>query len=230
MTNEKVRGLEGNKFYMVASNRQPIWLAEIKGTDPKFGLKREFVPAPERGRVNHEFELDEDTYYAWNSEGYQEFGHFVNGEMEVMTKEEMMNRMVAIENGTYKEEVAEPEEAVEEVKTEEFNEPVYLVNDMHANEGIDAYQVRKAIVSMFKMEELKYTEFNEYKISDRLNKLESLKSWAHENYEQYPIKPDFTEEAKEIYARIKPGQAKIPLEVFKALCMPIIREEVKEWN
>ena len=223
MTNEKVRGLEGNKFYMVASKRQPIWLAEIKGTDPKFGLKRKFIPTPERGTINHEFELDEDTYYAWNSEGTQEFGHFVNNQMEVMAKEEMVARMVAIENGTYKEEVTE------EV-SEEFNEPVYLVNDMHANEGIDAYQVRKAIASMFKMGELKYTEFNEYKISDRLNKLESLKAWANENYEPYPIKPDFKEETKEIYARIKPGQAKIPLEVFKALCMPIIREEVKEWN
>ena len=109
MTNEKVRGLDGNKFYMVASKRQPIWLAEIKGTDPKFGLKREFVPAPERGTINHEFTLEEDTYYAWNSEGTQEFGHFVNNQMEVMTKEEMVARVVAIENGTYKEEVVELE-------------------------------------------------------------------------------------------------------------------------
>lgn len=99
MTN--VRGLENNKFYMVASNRQPIWLAKITGTDAKYGLKREFVTSPERGRVNHEFTLDEDTYYAWNATGKQEFGYFVNNEMEIMTKEEMIERMTAIENGTY---------------------------------------------------------------------------------------------------------------------------------
>lgn len=84
-----LRGLDGNKFYLVGSKRQPMYLAVVKGLSSKFGLDRAFVSAPGRGSENYEFELKENTYYNWKETTKQFFGHFVNGKMIPMTQEEI---------------------------------------------------------------------------------------------------------------------------------------------
>lgn len=83
-----LQGLEGNEFTLQGSNNQPMYLAEVTGIHPKFGLDRNFVSAPEKGRIDHTFELEEKTVYNWKESREQYFGKFENGQMTPLTKEE----------------------------------------------------------------------------------------------------------------------------------------------
>lgn len=113
-------GLDGNQLTLLGSKRQPMYLAVIKGTDEKYGLKREFVDNPDKGRNGFTFTLQPNTLYAWKESKVEYYGYFDGQEMHVMTKEEMMD---AAENGVQLEEVKEENVEVEvEEKTEETAE------------------------------------------------------------------------------------------------------------
>gem|GEM_PF-997972 len=90
MVDNGLVGLEGNTFYLTGSKRQPLYLAVINGLNEKFGLNRKFLNAPERGTVDHEFELNENTVYNWKVDGKQFFGKFLNGRMVPMNQEQVI--------------------------------------------------------------------------------------------------------------------------------------------
>lgn len=106
-------GLDGNQLTLLGSKRQPMYLAVIKDTDEKYGLKREFVENPSKGKSGHTFTLEPNTLYAWKESKVEYYGYFDGQEMHVMTKEEMMD---AAENGVQLEEVKEENVEVEETQ------------------------------------------------------------------------------------------------------------------
>lgn len=111
--------LDGDQLHLSGSNRQPMYLAVIKGTDEKYGLKREFVDNPDKGRNGFTFTLQPNTLYAWKESKVEYYGYFDGQEMHVMTKEEMME---AAENGVQLEEVKEKNVEVEVEETQEVKE------------------------------------------------------------------------------------------------------------
>lgn len=81
------KGIATIKLY--ESNRYRCWMAEVTGTDPKFGLAREFInPVEIKGNYKH-YELKEGHYYNYLNDKKQHFVKVVNSEIIEMTNGEM---------------------------------------------------------------------------------------------------------------------------------------------
>lgn len=133
--------LDGDQLHLSGSNRQPMYLAKITGTDEKYGLKREFVDNPDKGRNGFTFTLQPNTLYAWKESKVEYYGYFDGQEMHVMTKEEMMD---AAENGVQVEEVKE-----ENVEAEETVEKVEVVEETQ-----EVKEIEKVAIDFAKISEL----------------------------------------------------------------------------
>lgn len=211
------------------SNRQPAYLAEIKGLHPKYELDRKFIDKEDFEITGNcmEYEMEENKLYNWKESRVQHFGFVKNGKLIEISKGDA----IAIASGASmvnEEETEAEEETKEENKEVTFTEPVYYVNNTNANEnGIDLYWTNEAITSLVALGELdrpKYglEDYDSYRIMKLLNADEDLRRWAMENYTLWEIKDDFKDEIKKVYKNTRPGQVKIDHETFKKYCLPII--------
>lgn len=155
-------GLEGNKLHLSGSNRQPMYLAKITGTDETYGLKREFIANPDRGRNGYTFTLEPDTYYAWKQSRVEYFGYFDGQEMAIMTKDEMI---AAFEEKEEEPEVIEEETTTvenEEVKevTIDFEKIVNLLDELTQKEIADKTGISQAAISKYKRGETSLTKMS----------------------------------------------------------------------
>lgn len=160
-------GLDGNKLTLLGSKRQPMYLAVVTGTDEKYGLKREFISNPDRGRSSYTFELKTNTYYAWKESKVEYFGYFDGEQMAIMTKEEMI---AAFEEKEV-EEVIENEEETAEVTAEEnvevvkevtidFGKIISLLDELTQKEIADKTGISQAAISKYKRGETALTKMS----------------------------------------------------------------------
>lgn len=85
------RGIATIELYQ--SNRYRCWVAEVTGTDDKYGLARSFInPVETRGNYKT-YELKEGKYYNYLNDDEQHFVKVVNAELIEMTKSEMMEAL-----------------------------------------------------------------------------------------------------------------------------------------
>lgn len=167
-----LRGLEGNQLTLLGSKRQPMYLAKITGQDERYGIKREFISNPDRGRSSYTFTLEADTYYAWKESKVEYFGYFDGEQMAIMTKDEMI---AAFEEKEEEPEVIEEETtevAVEEVKevTIDFEKIVNLLEELTQKEIADKTGISQAAISKYKRGE---TPLNKMSVENAL-KLSAL--------------------------------------------------------
>lgn len=157
-------GLDGNQLTLLGSKRQPMYLAKITGQDERYGIKREFVSNPDRGRNNYTFELEADTYYAWKESKVEYFGYFDGQEMAIMTKDEMIaafeekEEPEVIEEETATVENKEVEE-IEEV-TIDFKKIVNLLDELTQKEIADKTGISQAAISKYKRGETVLTKMS----------------------------------------------------------------------
>lgn len=147
-----LQGLEGNKLHLSGSNRQPMYLAKITGTDETYGLNREFIANPNRGRDGYTFTLEPDTYYAWKQNRVEYCGYFDGQEMAIMTKEEMI--------AVFEEEKEDAAVKIEEVKevTIDFKKIVNLLNELTQKEIADQTGISQPAISKYKRGETALTK------------------------------------------------------------------------
>lgn len=155
-------GLDGNQLTLLGSKRQPMYLAKITGQDERYGIKREFISNPDRGRNNYTFTLEADTYYAWKESKVEYFGYFDGEQMAIMTKDEMI---AAFEEKEEEPEVIEEETAtveVEEVKeaTIDFEKIVSLLDELTQKEIADKTGISQAAISKYKRGETALTKMS----------------------------------------------------------------------
>ena len=155
-------GLDGNQLTLLGSKRQPMYLAKITGQDERYGIKREFISNPDRGRNNYTFTLEADTYYAWKESKVEYFGYFDGEEMAIMTKDEMI---AAFEEKEEEPEVIEEETATvenEEVKevTIDFEKIVNLLDELTQKEIADKTGISQAAISKYKRGETALTKMS----------------------------------------------------------------------
>lgn len=160
-------GLEGNQLTLLGSKRQPMYLAKITGQDERYGIKREFISNPDRGRSSYTFALEADTYYAWKESKIEYFGYFDGQEMAIMTKEEMI---AAFEEKDVEEVIENEEENVEEtveVEIEEvkevtidFEKIVNLLDELTQKEIADKTGISQAAISKYKRGETALTKMS----------------------------------------------------------------------
>lgn len=164
-------GLDGNQLTLLGSKRQPMYLAKITGQDERYGIKRDFISNPDRGRSSYTFTLEADTYYAWKESKIEYFGYFDGKEMAVMTKDEMI---AAFEEKEV-EEVIENEETaevtVEEVKevTIDFEKIVSLLDELTQKEIADKTGISQAAISKYKRGE---TPLNKMSVENAMKLME----------------------------------------------------------
>ncbi len=82
------RGIAIIELYQ--SNRYRCWVAEVTGTDDKFGLERRFINPVEIKGNYRTYELKEGKYYNYLNNNKQHFVKVVNAELIEMTRSEMM--------------------------------------------------------------------------------------------------------------------------------------------
>lgn len=157
-----LRGLEGNQLTLLGSKRQPMYLAKITGQDERYGIKREFISNPDRGRSSYTFELEADTYYAWKESKIEYFGYFDGEQMAIMTKDEMI---AAFEEKEKEPEVIEEETATvenEEVKevTIDFEKIVNLLDELTQKEIADQTGISQPAISKYKRGETALTKMS----------------------------------------------------------------------
>lgn len=147
-------GLDGNQLTLIGSKRQPMYLAKITGQDERYGIKREFISNPDRGRSSYTFTLQANTYYAWKESKIEYFGYFDGEQMAIMTKDEMI---AAFEEKEEVEEVTEnveesTEVAIEEIKevTIDFGKIVSLLDELTQKEIADKTGISQAAISKYK--------------------------------------------------------------------------------
>ena len=154
-------GLDGNQLTLLGSKRQPMYLAKITGQDERYGIKREFVSNPDRGRNNYTFELEADTYYAWKESKVEYFGYFDGEQMAIMTKDEMI---AAFEEKEVEEVIEEETTTVEneEIKevTIDFEKIVNLLDDLTQKEIADKTGISQAAISKYKRGETTLTKMS----------------------------------------------------------------------
>lgn len=163
-------GLDGNQLTLLGSKRQPMYLAKITGQDERYGIKREFISNPDRGRNNYTFTLEADTYYAWKESKIEYFGYFDGEQMAIMTKDEMI---AAFEEKEEDPEVIEEEtttvenKEVEEVQEQEikevtidFEKIVNLLDDLTQKEIADKTGISQAAISKYKRGETTLTKMS----------------------------------------------------------------------
>lgn len=183
--------LNGDQLHLSGSKRQPMYLAVIKGTDEKYGLKREFVDNPSRGRDGYTFTLEPNTLYAWKESKIEYYGYFDGEQMAIMTKDEMID---AAENGIQieQEQEQEQEQETKEV-TIDFAKITNLLEEETQKEIADKTGISQAAISKYKRGETplnKMSVENAVKLSalyDKLQKeravytIEGLKEAAEES-------------------------------------------------
>lgn len=173
-------GLDGNQLTLLGSKRQPMYLAKITGQDERYGIKREFISNPDRGRSSYTFTLEADTYYAWKESKVEYFGYFDGEQMAIMTKDEMIaafeekEELEVIEN----EETAEV--AIEEVKevTIDFEKIVSLLDELTQKEIADKTGISQAAISKYKRGETplnKMSVENAMKLVELYNQVQNAK-------------------------------------------------------
>ena len=184
--------LNGDQLYLAGSNRQPMYLAKITGTDEKYGLKREFVDNPSHGRDGYTFTLEPNTLYAWKESKVEYYGYFDGQEMAIMTKDEMMD---AAENGIQieREEIEEAQEQETQEVTINFAKIANLLEEETQKEIADQTGISQPAISKYKRGETplnKMSVENALKLSalyDKLQKeravydIEGLKEAAEES-------------------------------------------------
>ena len=82
------RGIAIIELYQ--SNRYRCWVAEVTGTDDKFGLERRFINPVEIKGNYRTYELKEGKYYNYLNNNKQHFVKVVNAELIELTRSEMM--------------------------------------------------------------------------------------------------------------------------------------------
>ncbi|MCJ0588097.1 helix-turn-helix transcriptional regulator [Enterococcus cecorum] len=157
-------GLDGNQLTLLGSKRQPMYLAVITGTDERYGVKREFVSNPDRGRNNYTFTLEADTYYAWKESKVEYFGYFDGEQMAIMTKDEMVAAFEEKEEPEVIEEettIVENKE-IEEVKevTIDFGKIVNLLDELTQKEIADKTGISQQAISKYKRGETALTKMS----------------------------------------------------------------------
>lgn len=167
-------GLDGNQLTLLGSKRQPMYLAKITGQDERYGIKREFVSNPDRGRSSYTFTLEADNYYSWKESKIEYFGYFDGEQMAIMTKDEMI---AAFEEKEV-EEVIENEETAEvtveeitEVKevTIDFEKIVSLLDELTQKEIADKTGISQAAISKYKRGE---TPLNKMSVENAMKLME----------------------------------------------------------
>lgn len=159
-------GLDGNQLTLLGSKRQPMYLAKITGQDERYGIKREFISNPDRGRSSYTFTLEADTYYAWKESKVEYFGYFDGEQMAIMTKDEMIAAFEEKEEP----EVIENEEETAEVTVEEiaevkevtidFEKIVSLLDELTQKEIADKTGISQAAISKYKRGETAITKMS----------------------------------------------------------------------
>lgn len=156
-------GLDGNQLTLLGSKRQPMYLAKITGQDERYGIKREFISNPDRGRSSYTFTLEADTYYAWKESKVEYFGYFDGEQMTIMTKDEMIAAFEEKEEPEVIENAEETTEvAIEEVKevTIDFAKIVSLLNELTQKEIADKTGISQAAISKYKRGETTLTKMS----------------------------------------------------------------------
>lgn len=89
---EEVRDFEDGMLTLTTSNNQRAWVAEITGTDEKYGFARSFInePTVDGGRWV-DYELSEGKIYNWNEGRRQHFGIVENGKLYEISKRDVEN-------------------------------------------------------------------------------------------------------------------------------------------
>ena len=89
---EEVKDFEDGMLTLITSNRQRAWVAEIIGTDEKYGFARNFISEPtvDGGRWV-DYELSEGKIYNWNEGRTQYFGIVENGKLYEISKRDVEN-------------------------------------------------------------------------------------------------------------------------------------------
>ncbi len=92
---EKQRQLNAQRGYLTIdlyqSNKYRCWVAEITGTDAKYGLAREFLNPVEAKQNSKTYRLEEGKYYNYLENNKQYFVKVEDGELIEMTRDEMMD-------------------------------------------------------------------------------------------------------------------------------------------
>ena len=88
---EEVEYFENGMLVLTTSRRQRAWVAEITGTDKRYGFARQFnKPAINEGRCVY-YELDEGKIYNWREGRRQYFGIVENGKLYEITERDVEN-------------------------------------------------------------------------------------------------------------------------------------------
>lgn len=166
-------GLDGNKLTLLGSKRQPMYLAKITGQDERYGIKREFISNPDRGRSSYTFTLEADTYYAWKESKVEYFGYFDGEQMAIMTKDEMIaafeeKEVEVIENEETAEVTVEEITEVKEV-TIDFKKIVNLLDELTQKEIADKTGISQAAISKYKRGE---TPLNKMSVENAMKLME----------------------------------------------------------
>ena len=92
---EEVKHFENGMLTLTTSGRQRAWVAEIIGTDKKYGFKRNFInePAVNGGRWV-DYKLSEGKIYNWSEGKKQYFGIVENGKLYEISKQDVENLIV----------------------------------------------------------------------------------------------------------------------------------------
>lgn len=164
-------GLDGNQLTLLGSKRQPMYLAKITGQDERYGIKREFISNPDRGRSSYTFTLEADTYYAWKESKVEYFGYFDGEQMAIMTKDEMIAAFEEKEEPEVIENEETAEVAVEEVKevTIDFEKIVSLLDELTQKEIADKTGISQAAISKYKRGE---TPLNKMSVENAMKLME----------------------------------------------------------
>lgn len=93
--NTKIEILQNGKIYVKSGNRDnsyygKFWVAEILGTDPKFGLKRQFINSKEGAVIEKDgiYEIYRNCTWAKRAENY--FIKVENDNYEIVSKSEVL--------------------------------------------------------------------------------------------------------------------------------------------